>query len=379
MDGAAVAISLAKAGFVAFLLINTVPVMVWLERRGAAFIQDRIGPNRVNIAGFALAGLIQPLADVVKFMFKEDFIPAAANRTFYTLAPVLTLIPAVMTFAVVPFGDVVRVGDRIVQLQVADLNVGILYVFAIASLGVYGLVLAGWASNNKYSFLGSVRAGAQMISYEISMGLSVLGIVMCFGTLQLDDIVRAQGVDLLGVNAPGFLGGRWELPMWGVLIQPLGFLLLLIAVFAETNRLPFDLAEAEAELVVGYHTEYGSMKFATFFMAEYMAMTTGAAVIVTLFFGGWQIPLVSSAALNAWTAGLAGPALGSWLAALVQFGSFSAKLGFFLWLFIWVRWTLPRFRYDQLMRLGWKVMLPLALAYVVVTGIVLLVIDGFSR
>jgi NADH-quinone oxidoreductase subunit H len=342
--------------------------MVWLERRGAAFIQDRPGPNRVNIAGFALAGLVQPLADVVKFIFKEDFIPPSANRAFYVLAPVLTLIPALMTFAVVPFGDVVRIGERIVQLQVADLNVGILYVFAIASLGVYGVVLAGWASNNKYSFLGAVRSSAQMISYELTLGLSVLGVVMAFGTLELDEIVRGQGARLFGV-----------IPLWGVVIQPLAFVLFTIAVFAETNRLPFDLAEAEAELVVGYHTEYGSMKFATFFMAEYIAMTTGAAVIVTLFFGGWQIPFVSSEALNAWTAGLVGPTLGSWLAALVQFGSFSAKLGFFLWLFIWVRWTLPRFRYDQLMKLGWKVMLPLALANVLVTAVVLLAIDGLRR
>ncbi|MBA2564846.1 MAG: NADH-quinone oxidoreductase subunit NuoH [Gemmatimonadetes bacterium] len=365
MDGTGLAISLAKAGFVAFLLLNAVPLLVWLERRGAAFIQDRIGPNRTSIAGFALAGLVQPLADVVKFMFKEDFVPPSANRTFYLLAPIITLIPALMTFAVVPFADVVRIGERLVQMQVADLNVGILYVFAIASLGVYGVVLAGWASNNKYSFLGSVRASAQMISYELSMGLSVLGLVMVFGTLQLDDMVRAQGARLFGV-----------LPLWGIVLQPLGFLLFVISVFAETNRLPFDLAESEAELVVGYHTEYSSMKFATFFMAEYIAMTTGAALIVSLFLGGWQVPFVSSETLNGWTADLLGPGAGSWLAALIQFGSFSAKLGFFLWLFIWVRWTLPRFRYDQLMRLGWKVMLPLALANLLVTAAVLLVIDG---
>jgi NADH-quinone oxidoreductase subunit H len=365
MDGTGLAIALAKASFVAFLLVQTVPVMVWLERRGAAFIQDRPGPNRVNIAGFALAGLVQPLADVVKFLFKEDFVPPAANRAFYVLAPVLALIPALMTFAVVPFADVVRIGDRVVPLQVADLDAGILYVFAVASLGVYGIVLAGWASNNKYSFLGAVRSSAQMISYELALGLSVLGIVMAFGTLQLDDIVHAQGTRILGV-----------LPAWGIVLQPIGFLLFVVAVFAETNRLPFDLAEAEAELVVGYHTEYGSMKFATFFMAEYIAMTTGAALIVTLFLGGWQIPFVSSETLNAWTAGLAGATWGSWLAALVQFATFSAKLGFFLWLFVWVRWTLPRFRYDQLMGLGWKVMLPLALANVIVTALVLLVVDG---
>jgi NADH-quinone oxidoreductase subunit H len=364
MDLTALGISLAKAAFVAFLLVNIVPIMVWVERRGAAFMQDRIGPNRVGIAGFAVFGLIQPLADVVKFMFKEDFIPPAANRIFYLMAPVLTLIPALMTFAVVPFADALRLGERVIPMQVADLNVGILYVFAIASLGVYGIVLAGWASNNKYSFLGSVRSSAQMISYELSMGLSVLGIVMWFGSLQLDDIVRGQGATLFGV-----------LPAWGVFLQPLAFLVFTVAVFAETNRLPFDLAEAEAELVVGYHTEYSSMKFATFFMAEYMAMTTGAAVIVALFFGGWQIPFVSSDALNAWTPSLAGPTLGAWLAVLLQFASFSLKLAFFLWLFVWVRWTVPRFRYDQLMRLGWKVMLPLALANVLVTGLVLLLLD----
>ncbi len=352
MDWVGLGISLLKALAVFFAVLNTVPVLVWAERRGSAFIQNRLGPNRVNIAGFTLLGLVQPLADVVKFLFKEDYIPSYANKRFYFLAPAMLLIPAAMTFAVIPFGDAVTIGGRVIQLQVADLNIGILYVFALASLSVYGIVLAGWASNNKYSLLGGIRSSAQMISYELSLGLSVVGILMIYGAVQLDRIVVGQG-DLLF----GFL------PKWGIVTQPLAFVLFTVAVFAESNRLPFDLPEAESELVVGYHTEYSSMKFALFFMAEYMAMVTGAMLIVTLFFGGWQIPWMSSAELVA--------AVGSIPAALLQIGAFSVKLLFFLWLFIWVRWTLPRFRYDQLMRLGWKVFLPLALANLFVTGLAL--------
>jgi NADH-quinone oxidoreductase subunit H len=308
--------------------VNTVPILVWAERRGSAFIQHRLGPNRVNIAGITLFGLVQPLADVVKFIWKEDYAPSHANRVFYVLAPVLLLVPAAMAFAVIPFADVLTVAGREIKMQVADLNIGILYIFALTSLSVYGIVLAGWSSNNKYSLMGGIRSSAQMISYELALGLSVVGILMIYRSVQLDDIV-----------------------------------LFLAAVFAESNRLPFDLPEAESELVVGYHTEYSAMKFAIFFMAEYMAMITGSMLIVTLFFGGWQIPWVESAELQA--------AVGDIPAALLQLGSFSTKVLFFLWLFIWVRWTLPRFRYDQLMRLGWKVILPLALANVAVTGVIL--------
>jgi NADH-quinone oxidoreductase subunit H len=352
MDWTAVEISLLKA-LVAFgLVFQAVPILTWVERRGSAFIQHRLGPNRVNIAGFALFGLIQPLADAIKFLWKEDYIPSHAHRAFYLMAPVLLLIPASMTFAVIPFGDVLVLGGRTIQLQVADLNVGILYVFALSSLSVYGIVLAGWASNNKYSLLGGVRSSAQMISYELSLGLSVVGILMIYGAIQLDEIVLGQGEMLLG----------W-IPKWGIVTQPLAFFLFLAAVFAESNRLPFDLPEAESELVVGYHTEYSAMKFGLFMMAEYMAMITGSMLVVTLFFGGWQIPFVTSEELR--------EAVGAVPAALLQVGSFTTKLVFFLWLFIWVRWTLPRFRYDQLMRIGWKVMLPLALLNLFVTGVAL--------
>jgi NADH-quinone oxidoreductase subunit H len=352
MDWTGVGISLLKAFLVFFGVVSAVPVLVWAERRGSAFIQHRLGPNRVNIAGVTLFGLVQPLADVVKFVWKEDYVPSHANRAFYVLAPVLLLIPAAMTFAVIPFADVLTVAGREIKMQVADLDIGILYVFALGSLSVYGIVLAGWSSNNKYSLLGGIRSSAQMISYELALGLSVVGILMIYGSVQLDEIVGGQGTLLFGI-----------LPKWGIVTQPLAFVLFLAAVFAESNRLPFDLPEAENELVVGYHTEYSAMKFAIFFMSEYMAMVTGAMLIVTLFFGGWQIPWVESAQLKA--------VLGPIPAVLLQLGSFSAKVLFFLWLFIWVRWTLPRFRYDQLMRLGWKVILPLALANMFVTGVVL--------
>lgn len=355
MDWTDVGISIVKALLVFLAVLNTVPVLVWAERRGAAFIQHRLGPNRVNIGGITLFGLVQPLADVVKFMWKEDYVPAHANKAFYLLAPVILLIPAAMTFAVIPFADVLILGGRVIRMQVANLNIGVLYIFALASLSVYGITLAGWASNNKYSLLGGVRSAAQMISYELALGLSVLGILMIYGAVELDRIVQGQGELLFGV-----------IPKWGIVTQPLAFVLFTVAVFAESNRLPFDLPEAENELVVGYHTEYSAMKFALFFMAEYMAMVTGSMLIVTLFFGGWQIPWVSSEGLRA--------AVGPIPTVLLQLASFSAKLLFFLWLFIWVRWTLPRFRYDQLMGFGWKVILPLALANVFVTALVLYLI-----
>lgn len=352
MDWTGVAISIAKAMLVFFGVLSAVPVLGWVERRGSAFMQHRLGPNRVNIFGFTVFGLIQLMADAVKFLFKEDYIPAHANRAFYLLAPMLLLVPASMTFAIVPFGDVLVVGGRAITLQVASLSVGILYFFALSSLAVYGIVLAGWSSNNKYSFLGGLRSSAQMVSYELTLGLSVVGILMIHGAIQLEKIVHGQGDLLFGV-----------IPAWGVVTQPLAFILFVIAIFAEANRLPFDLPEAESELVVGYSTEYGAMKMGLFFMAEYMAMVTGGMLIVTLFLGGWQIPWIGSETL----VGAVGPIA----AALLQVGSFSIKLVFVLFFFIWVRWTLPRFRYDQLMDLGWKVVLPLALANLFVTGLVL--------
>ena len=313
----------------------TVLMMIYAERRVSAFIQGRLGPNRVGPQG-----LLQPIADGIKFLMKEDIIPDGVNKPIYLLAPVIMLIPALMTFAVIPFGSDITLFGRQIPLQVADVNVGILYVLALTSIGVYGIVLAGWSSNSKYSLLGGLRSAAQLISYELAMGLAVVSIILLSGSLKLNDIVADQ---------QGYLFS------WNVFKQPLAFIIFLIAVYAETNRLPFDLSEAEQELVGGYHTEYSSMKFAMFFMAEYANMITAAALTVTLFFGGWDVPLINETSLGIW---------GTVLSVL----SFILKMGFFLFLFIWVRWTFPRFRYDQLMKIGWKVMLPLALLNIFTTA-----------
>ena len=335
--------SLIKIFVVLAAIMTTVAYTVLAERKISGFIQNRLGPNRVGPWG-----LLQPVADGLKFLFKEDVIPGQANRVVYLMAPAAILIPALMGFAVVPFGDTLNLSGYDIQLQVADLNIGVLYILALASLGVYGIVLAGWAANNKYALLGGLRASAQMISYELSLGLSLIGVLMVSESLRLNDVVTMQANHSL----LGFL------PRWNVFIQPLAFVIFTVAAFAEANRLPFDLPETEQELVAGYHTEYSSMKFAMFFMAEYASMITGSALIVTLFFGGWHVPGLD----------MSTPTLAK---NLLQVLSFSVKTGFFLFLFIWVRWTLPRFRYDQVMRLGWKILLPLALINVAVTGVVL--------
>jgi NADH-quinone oxidoreductase subunit H len=336
--------SLIKIVVLVGALMGGVAYMTLAERRVSAFIQNRLGPNRVGPWG-----LLQPMADGLKFFFKEDVIPGHVNRLIYLAAPPAILVPALMGFAVVPFGDTLTLFGRTIQLQIADLDVGVLYILALASLGVYGIVLGGWASNNKYALLGGIRASAQMISYELSLGLALVGVLMVAGSLRLNDVVAQQAQYTLF----GFL------PRWNVFTQPLGFLLFTVSAFAEANRLPFDLPESEQELVAGYHSEYSSMKFAMFFMAEYANMITASAVIATLFLGGWHVP---------W---LIDPADTSLIASLLKVLAFAVKTGFFLFVFLWVRWTLPRFRYDQVMWLGWKVLLPLALLNITVTGIVL--------
>jgi NADH-quinone oxidoreductase subunit H len=332
-----------KLAVVVGVLLTTVPIMVWVERRGSALIQDRLGPNRVGPFG-----LLQPVVDAVKLMTKENLIPSGVNLFLYVLAPIVALVVALSTFIAVPFGydpgtdpanpapGLELFGQPVSGFIVApDLNIGILYIFAIASLGVYSIVLAGWASNNKYSLFGGIRASAQAISYELAMTVSVVGVLMSAGSLHLQDVVLSQSGTWLGF-----------IPKWNVFPQIIGAITFMVAAFAETNRLPFDLPEAEAELVAGYHTEYSSMKFAAFFMSEYVHMVTSAALITVLFFGGWTLP------------GFATPT--GWLGGLASIGIFAAKVSFFLWFFVWVRWTLPRFRFDQLMALGWKVMVPLS-------------------
>jgi NADH-quinone oxidoreductase subunit H len=354
----------AKAALVIFMVLNLAGVMGWVERKGSALIQDRIGANRASVMGFAGMGLVNTLiADPIKFLMKEDFVPPGGDRFLHTLAPCLALFPALVTFAVIPFGDVLVVGAREINLQVASLNVGILYIFAMASLGVYGIVIGAWASNNKFSLLGGVRGSAQMISYEIAMGLSVIGMIMVYGTLELQQIVRWQG---------GLVGG-W-LPAWGIFLQPLAFLLFFTAAVAETKRIPFDLPEGESEIVAGFHTEYSGGKFLMFFAGEFAEMITSAGLVATLFAGGWQVPYLMRDGFHfPWGASWLLPHLA---VVLLQVGAFTLKVVFFCWLFVLVRWTLPRFRYDQVMRLGWKMLLPLALLNVMLTGVAILVLHN---
>lgn len=363
MNYAFVWISLLKiVGILFVVILPMVSYSVYAERRVSGFIQDRPGPNRVGPEG-----LFQPIADVFKLLLKEDFSPRHVNTFYYWLAPSLAVMPAIITMAVVPFGSSLFG----VPMVIADINVGILFVFAISSLGVYGIVIAGWASNSKYPFLGGVRSSSQMISYELSLGLAVIPIFMLVSSLRLTDVVRYQ-IEHGWFIAP-FVGDWFNPAKWLLTIPMLiSFVVFTIAIFAETNRLPFDLPEAEQELVGGYHTEYSSMKFALFFLGEYAAMITGSAVIVTLFLGGWHFPLPSWSGGGFHWAVVDGSAPG-WRGAvggLFNIATFFAKVSALLFFFIWVRWTLPRFRYDQLMRLGWIFFFEIALANIfVVAGI----------
>lgn len=362
MDYFFIATSLAKiVGIIFLVILPMVAYSVYAERRVSALIQDRPGPNRVGPAG-----LFQPVADIAKLLFKEDFTPANVNTFYYWLAPGLAMVPAIITIAVVPFGSTL-LG---VPMVIADINVGILFVFAIASLGVYGIVIGGWASNSKYPFFGGIRSSSQMISYELSLGLAVIPIFLVVGQLRLTEVIRYQ-IEHGWMVAP-FLGDWGNPGKWLLAIPMLiSFGVFMIAIFAETNRLPFDLPEAEQELAGGYHTEYGSMKFGLFFLGEYAAMITGSAIMVTLFLGGWHLPLPSWQGGFHWmtidgsAAGWQGVAGG-----LFNIAVFFAKVAAFLFLFIWVRWTLPRFRYDQLMRLGWVFFFEIALVNIFVTALI---------
>jgi NADH-quinone oxidoreductase subunit H len=327
---------------VAVITVSLVIAMysTWAERKIAAVIQDRRGPNRAGPFG-----LFQPLADGLKLFFKEEIIPTHSSKFLFILGPSLAMLTACMTGAVVPWGSSIKIGDRIIDLQVADINIGILYVFGVVSMGVYGIMIGAWSSNNKYSLLGGLRAASQIISYELSMGMSIIALLMVTGTLSLKEMVLQQ-------QAPGHL--------WNVVYQPLGFLIFLICAFAETNRTPFDLPESENELVGGYHSEYSSMKLGFYLFSEYINMFTSSAIMASLFFGGYDMPFVNEAALSTNMAALVG--------ALALF----AKIFFFIFLFMWVRWTIPRFRYDQLMRLGWNALIPLSLLNMLATGAIML-------
>lgn len=346
---------LAKLVFVLIVLLHVAPIMAWAERRICSWMQNRTGPNRVGPFG-----LFQSIADAVKFIFKEDLVPAHVRKWYYLIAPGLCVVPAFMTFAVVPFGPIIDIQGVSIPLQVSNLNVGFIYITSISSLAVYGIIIASWASNNKYSMLGGLRSTAQMISYELAMGLSLIAIVLNYDTVDLMSIAVQQGgwLQAWGAEIP-------FIPNWGIFHQPIAALVFIIAAFAETNRLPFDLPEGESEIVAGYHLEYGGMKWSLFFMAEYAHMITASALVATFFLGGWQAPGVESL-LSA--LGLVGDTL-TWAIVAAQVLSFWLKVALFMLFFVVVRFTLPRFRYDQLMWLGWKVLVPISLVNIVVTAI----------
>ncbi len=358
-----------KLVVVFLLIVQAVPVLVWLERRGSAFIQNRFGPNRVGPLG-----LFQLLADAVKFLRKEDFIPARGIPFMYYAAPVVALIPATLAFCAIPLGHPLQFDDMVFRLQGFEINVGIVYVLGVSSLGAYAILMAGFGSGNKFSLLGALRASAQMISYELALGLSIVGVILIYGTFNLSEMIALQQ----GPLAFSFLGEKvvvpW-LPNWGIFYQPLGMIIFFASIFAESNRLPFDLAEGEAELVAGFHVEYGGFKMLLFFIGEYGHMMVGSGLLATFYFGGYGIPGLTPEELLQWARTVTEtPNAASALTSLITFAVFSMKLAIFLWIFIHVRWTLPRFRYDQLMDLGWKTMLPWALANTILTAVVMLAV-----
>jgi NADH-quinone oxidoreductase subunit H len=351
-------IAFGRVFFVMMFILNLGGLLTWVERKQSAIMQDRIGANRASIFGFRVMGLLHPLADAIKMLTKEDFLPARADRFLFQLAPFVSVFFALAAFASIPFGDTLRVGERVIPLQAVTLNVGVLYVFAMLSLGVYGVMMAGWASANNYALLGGQRAAALMISAEIAIGASIIGVIMWYGSLDLQEIVRAQGGLLFG----------W-IPKWGVVTQTLGFVLFLTAGIAATKRIPFDMPEGESE-IIGYFVEYSGMKFGMFAMADFLETVVVAGLTTTLFLGGWQVPYLYETGFRfPWGAAVALPAL---LVTLLQVGAFSLKVFVMIFFMMLVRWTLPRFRYDQAMRLGWLGLVPLSILNIVLTGAVLL-------
>ncbi|MFH1009707.1 MAG: complex I subunit 1 family protein [bacterium] len=362
------AIALAKISFVLALVFGFAVLLTWAERKQPALMQDRLGANRAPILGLRLWGLFHSIAETFKLIFKEDFVPPSGLQFMFRFAPVITLFPALVTFAVIPFGNQIEFAGRTILLQVLNLNIGILFLLAFGSIAVYGIVLGGWASNNKYSLIGGMRAAAQTVSYEVAIGLSIIGPIMVFGTLELGNMVRMQNQLLFG----------W-LPMWGVVLQPLAFLIYLPAAIAETKRTPFDLPEGESE-IIGFNLEYSGMRWGMFFLGEFIELVVLAGLMTTLFFGGYHIPYLydsfemSSGGGFIFPWGATIPLSDAWV-VILRIGAFAGKIAFFLWLQLLVRWTMPRFRYDQLMRVGWKMLIPIALLNIALTGIVLLVLQ----
>ncbi len=332
-------------------------LLTWVERKESAVLQDRIGANRAAIFGRRFFGLFQPFADAIKMFFKEDFRAPFVDRVLHTLAPFLSFFFVAVTIAAVPFGDAIVVAGKRITLQVADLGAGLLFILAMLSLAIYGILISGWASRNRLSLLGGLRGGAQLISYELALGLSLVGLVVAYPSLRLSEIVHFQGANLFGF-----------LPRWGVVIQPLGFVVFFVAVLAETKRVPFDLPEGESE-IVGFFTEYSGLKWGMFMMTDFMEVIVAACLLTTLYFGGWQVPWLSGDGFHfpgggTWL-------LPSWLVTALQVGAFNVKVAFFCWLQVLLRWTYPRFRYDQLMRFGWTWLVPLGVVNILLTALVL--------
>lgn len=360
-----------KSFIVIFMVLNLAAILLWIERKGSALIQNRVGANRAGIAEGLIGRRILPfnlgfvntlIADPLKLFTKEEFVPDNADKFIHSIAPFLALFPAVVTMVAVPFGDSVEVAGRVIELQAVRLDVGVLYISAMVSMGVYGIVLAGWASNNRWALLGSIRGSAQMISYELAMGLALVSMILFYGTLDMQAMVRDQGGLFLGF-----------LPNWGIFYQPLAFLIIFVAGIAESKRVPFDLPECESELISGYFTEYSGGKQASFMLSDFAESVMVAGMVTTMFFGGWQVPYLSKAGFA--LPGMAPVALPALAITLAQVGAFMLKVLFFCWFQILIRWTIPRFRYDQLMKLGWKGMMPLAMANLVLTALLILLME----
>ncbi len=370
--GFEITVNLIKTVLVFLMMVQAVPILVWLERRGSAFIQNRFGPNRVGPLG-----LVQLLADAVKFLNKEDFVPDKANRFLFYAAPVFALIPAAIAYMAIPMSVPLIIGDSKFLIQGYEVNVGIVFILGISSLAAYTILMAGWGSGSKFSLMGAMRASAQIISYELALGLSIVGVILMYGTFNLTEMIQQQQGPL------HFTGFGYEsyipwLPNWGIFFQPVGAIIFFAAAFAESNRLPFDLAEGEAELVAGFHTEYGGFKMLMFFIGEYGHMMIASGLMTTFFFGGYLIPGLTpndvyQMGLN-WFGSETGANIFN---SVAHFLSYNVKFAIFLWIFIHVRWTLPRFRYDQLMDLGWKTMLPWALANTIITAAIIFAANYF--
>jgi NADH-quinone oxidoreductase subunit H len=351
-------IAFGRVAFVMLFVLNTAAILGWVERKQSAIMQDRIGANRASIFGIRALGLFHPLADTLKMLTKEDFRPARADKVLFSLAPFVSVVFALVAFASIPFGDTLTIGDRVIPLQAVTLNVGILYVFAMLSLGVYGVMMAGWSSGNNFALLGGQRAAALMITAEVAIGASIMGVIMVYGSLNMMDIARAQGQLLWG----------W-LPKWGVVTQPLAFILFLTAGIAATKRIPFDFPEGESE-IIGYNVEYSGMKFGMFLMTDMVETTVLAGLCTALFLGGWQVPYLYGDGFHfPWGAELL---LTPLVVTLLQVGAFVTKVAVMIFILMLIRWTLPRFRYDQAMKLGWLGLFPLSILNIVLTGAVVL-------